>query len=188
MRINHVTKARKAQGECGACGKEVAAGTAYKWVKARYGPKRVRHEDCPTWKASELTSSDKLAAAYGAQEDIYEAIANWAPDPNEPDASDIVEALEAAASTIRDEVAEGYRESASNIEDGFGHSTSQSEELEGKADEADTWADEVEQAASDMDEPPDKEDVADDDWQEAVTTWADDVKQAAEEAANACPF
>ena len=42
------------------------------------------------------------------------------------------------------EAAELWRESASNIEDGFGHPTSMSEEFEGYADEVDGIADEVE--------------------------------------------
>ena len=52
-------------------------------------------------------------------------------------------ALGEAASAIR-EIAEAKRESASNIEEGFGHETSQSDELNDVADTLENWADDVE--------------------------------------------
>jgi DnaJ-class molecular chaperone len=46
---------------------------------------------------------------------------------------------------VRD-LAEEKRESAQNIENGFGHPTYQSEELTQQADDLETWADDIEQA------------------------------------------
>jgi DnaJ-class molecular chaperone len=62
-------------------------------------------------------------------------------DAEDPDA--VQAALEDAAQGARD-LAEEKRESASNIEDGFGHPTSMSEELEEIAQTLDGWADEIE--------------------------------------------
>lgn len=73
MRINRVNKARKAQRDCEKCHKPIGVGDSYQWVKSRYGPKRVRHSTCPSWRQSELTSS-KLATAYAAQEAAHDAL------------------------------------------------------------------------------------------------------------------
>jgi hypothetical protein len=107
------------------------------------------------------------------------------------------------------EVAEEYRESASNMEEGFGHATSMTEELEEKADELDSWADDVENALDgedDFDEEAARKDAkeladtydpetaeapTDDELDEAVeearTEWADGIRSTAEDAVNECP-
>lgn len=41
-RVNVVKKAAKYQGKCEICGKEINAGDPYKWVKPRFGHKRIR--------------------------------------------------------------------------------------------------------------------------------------------------
>lgn len=138
-RTTHVKAARKDQGTCESCGKPIEAGMSYKWVQPRAfrgarGTKRVRHEDCPSWRPSELSSS-KMAAVMAAQESF--------DDEDFASAEDIVSGVESVAETVR-EVAEEYRESAQNIEDGFQHETYQSQELNEKADELEGWADELE--------------------------------------------
>lgn len=60
MRVTTVTAARKAPGNCEACGKPIEVGQGYKYIKPRYGRRRVRHDGCPGWRPSEMTSS-KLA-------------------------------------------------------------------------------------------------------------------------------
>jgi RecJ-like exonuclease len=54
-------------------------------------------------------------------------------------------ALQSAADEIRS-LAEEKREGAQNIEEGFGHETEKSQELNDIADQLDSWADEVENA------------------------------------------
>lgn len=117
-------------------------GDPYKWVQPRTGPyggrRRVRCGECPGWRPWDL--SDSLAAqAARIGHEFAEAI-DSAADPD-----DVQSALDEAASGIR-ELAEGRRESAQAIEEGFGHPTSQSEELESHADELDQWADSTETA------------------------------------------
>lgn len=135
---------------CEKCGVEIAVGDPYKWCAPRAGKfakgrKRVRCLACPRWRPSETTSSQHLAILYGAQEAAEDALDEW----DREDVSGLQGIMEDFASNIR-EAAESYRESATNIEDGFGHSTYQSEELAEKADAIDAAADEAESV--DLDE------------------------------------
>lgn len=127
--------------DCGFCHKPIEVGTPYKHVSIKSGPygghTLRRHQGCPSWKQSELTTS-KMAGIYAAQESWQEFI-----DTDFDNEDDVRSALEDVASQIR-EVAEEYRESAENIRDGFGHDTFMSEELDAKADDLEAWADEVE--------------------------------------------
>jgi uncharacterized protein YoaH (UPF0181 family) len=136
-RITYVKSARKDQGTCQKCGKPISAGDPYKWVAIRPTPRSSRKykrcASCPNWKPSELSSS-KLAAIYAVQEDFEEY--------NFETFEDIQSFMESAGDAIRD-VAEEYRESAQNIEDGFGHETYVSQELADKADTLEGWADDV---------------------------------------------
>ena len=107
-------KARKHQGDCEYCRVPIVAGASYKWVKSRFGPKRVRHGTCPTWRPSELTGG-KIATAYAAQEDAYDAI---------DDAStveEIIQALEDCAGGARacmEDYQEGLDNMPENLQDG----------------------------------------------------------------------
>lgn len=170
-RTTYVAKARKDQGNCESCGKPIPAGTPYKWVKPRphpgaVGHKRKRHQTCPDWRSSELTSSPALSELYGAQESASDALAQW--DREDKDA--LVGILNDLAEGVRS-AGEVYRESAQNIEDGFGVRTYQVDELEEKADSLDGSADEVESAADqieDFDESAVRAEVEDDALHEYV--------------------
>ena len=151
-RVNKVAKCQKAQGECPKCGKKIAKGDGYIWWKFRYGGRRVRCLACPYPRSSELTNSDKLSRLYGAGESVEDAIAAFEKD-NDIDA--LRSAVEDAASEVRS-VGEEYRESQENIENGFNHSTSMSDELGEKADSCESLADEIESAAGDLEEQPDE--------------------------------
>jgi hypothetical protein len=140
--------------ECDHCHQPIEVGTPYKHITPKSGPyggrKRTRHESCPGWQVWDYSSSLSAQTARIAY-DFSNAIAN-VEDPE-----DVTSALTDAATEVR-EIAEQKRESASNIEEGFGHPTSQSEELESMADELDGWADEIEQAdVPDLPEPDDEE-------------------------------
>lgn len=154
-RVNVVKKAQKAQGKCERCGEEIKAGDSYKWIKPRShraarGIKRKRCMTCPSWRPSETTSSTALSSVYAAQENASDELALWTPD--EGTADDLRAILQACADGFR-EGAEAYRESAQNIEDGFGHATAQSEELGEKADTLESSADDLESAdVEDFDE------------------------------------
>lgn len=138
--------------KCGKCGKTIEVGQPYKWVKTKSGPyggaKKFRCADCPSWRPSELTGSAALGTLYGAQEAAEDALGEWSPE-------DGVDALGEILTTLAEgvrEAAETYEESASNMEDGFGHETYQSDELRSKAEELNGQADEVESAADELEE------------------------------------
>jgi len=126
--------------DCDFCRKPIEIGTPYKHITPKSGPyggrKRTRHESCPTWQVWEYSSSLSARTAQIAFE-FENALSNV----ETPD--DVQSCLDDAAASVR-EIAEEKRESASNIEDGFGHPTSASEELEQVADDLDGWADEIE--------------------------------------------
>lgn len=66
-RVNHVAKARKAQGPCSKCSIPINPGDPYLWWEFRHGGRHVRCTNCPP-RASELTQSAFLAMIYDAQD------------------------------------------------------------------------------------------------------------------------
>lgn len=128
--------------KCENCGNEIAVGTPYKHISPKSGPyggrTRYRCGDCPTWQVWDYSNSLSARTAQIAYE-FNEAIS---------DASDmdtVQEALNNAASAVRD-IASEKEESAQNIEQGFGHETSTSQELADVAEQLNSWADEIEGA------------------------------------------
>lgn len=176
--------------KCGKCGKEIKPGDPYKWVKPKSGPyggtKRVRCQACPSWRPSELTSSGALSTLYAAQEAAGDDLAAW----DQESLDDLRSILEALAEGVR-EAGGVYRESAENMEQGFGHETSMSAELTEKADALDGLADEVESAADELeewDEDAAKGEIeADDsyDWAEDPEGHQEALDQARQEWADA---
>lgn len=187
--------------KCDNCGKEIETGQPYKWIKPKSGPyggsMKVRCGTCPTWQVWEYSYSMSAQLARIS----YEAGESF--DQGVETESDVTSILETAAEEIRG-IAEEKRQSASNMEEGFGHSTEKSDELNEIADNLDSWADDVEQAdvpdAPEDDEYPDHEfeqnedDEADDTCQvegcekdesehettmeEALETWRDEAREA----------
>lgn len=142
---------------CGYCRQPIAIGTPYKRMSPKSGPyggrTLRRHESCPPWQQWDYSNSLSAQLARIGH-DFLNAIGD-ATDPSE-----VESALGEAAEAIR-EIAEAKRESAQNIEEGFQHSTGQSEELAQIADDLDAWADEIE-AVSVPDLPePEEEDCGD---------------------------
>jgi len=136
---------------CDINGGEIAIGTGYKWIKPKSGPyggqQRNRHIEHRSWYQWEYSSSLSARLAQ-ISHDFWNAIDSC------QDADDVQAALDDAGSEI-ESLAEEKRESASNIEDGFGHETSASQELNEIADQLDDWASEV--TSADIPEQPDME-------------------------------
>lgn len=155
---------------CESCGNPINIGDPYKWVaprahRAAKGIKRNRHLTCPSWKSSELTSSPHLATIYAAQEDAEVSLAMLSVSSID-EVEDVAIQLEEIAGEFADQLqsaVESYEESASNIEDGFGHETYQSEELRQKSEDVQSWADEAEQHQVDRFDASDIEHLEDDD-------------------------
>lgn len=153
-RVNHVKKARKSPGTCGKCDKRIAKGVPYIFWAFRYGGKRIRCSACPGPRPSDLTSNDKLSRCYAAGESISDAIDQFRSDR---EVDSLKSTMEDAANEVR-EVGEEYRESAQNIEDGFGHETEMSQQSQEKGDNLDSKADEIESAAGELEEFEDADD------------------------------
>lgn len=124
---------------CDITGGEILPGQGYMWIKPKSGPyggrQRNRHAQHPAWQVWDYSNS------LSAQVARIEHDATDAVDGVETE-DDVQSLLDDAADQIT-ELAEAKRESAQNIEDGFGHPTSQSEELESQADELEGWAEDV---------------------------------------------
>lgn len=122
-------------------GQTIPAGSqVYAWA-LYMGPRKVsvKHP-----KQSDLTSSDKLATIYRAEETIAEQA------PGEPesveDAETFADTVEEQAGEIRT-TGEEYGESADNMESAFPNGSYKIDELREKADAAETMATELEEAA-----------------------------------------
>ncbi len=164
-RITTVASARKRKDDrdpyvCYSCHEPIAEGTAYAWTQpSRYSARINWHATCPTPPGSMMEANEKRAAAMAAFENAYDSLdeirstdhgVDTNVDTTEDDATvaeQVVESIKSVLGQCAEEVreaAELWRESASNIEDGFGHPTSMSEEFEGYADEVEGIADEAE--------------------------------------------
>jgi len=135
-RINTVKKARKDQGACSKCGKQIVVGSPYQWIAFRHGGRRVICDGC-TFRASDLTQS-KMSGVYAAQESAVESIGSWDGE----DVEELRDILQACAEAIR-EVAQEYQDSADAIHDSFCESAT-ADECEEKAQELESWADMIE--------------------------------------------
>lgn len=160
---------------CDGCGKEILVGQPYKHVTPKSGPyggrKRTRCGTCPAWQVWELSQSLSARTAE-IMHNAHEAF-------GEPETTEAVtEVLSNVADEIRS-LAEEKRESASNIEDGFGHPTSASEELNEIADQLESWADDVENA-----DIPDFPEPEEDDCEECEGTGRVDTEDADAEGAD----
>jgi hypothetical protein len=128
--------------KCGKCGNEITVGSPYKHISPRSGPyggrTLYRCISCPDWNVWEYSSSLSARVAE-ISFDFSNEQGNWESQ------DDVQSSLNDAAERVR-EIASEKEESAQNIEDGFGHSTSMSEELADVAQQLNDWADEIESA------------------------------------------
>lgn len=178
--ITYVKKARKDRGNCAQCQLPIVAGQAYAEYAPRYDPTLRRHTDCPNWNSWDLSNApsaqfDRIASEVDLGDDFTLEEAH--------------SALEDAANAIRD-IAEEQREKASNIEEGFGHETSQSEDLNEQADTIESFADDVEGCALE-DEPvqgEDDKDETDEDFLDHMDEWRDGVREAIDTALGETPL
>lgn len=137
MRVTTIKTAYKPTKErCLDCHEFVERGQGYRWVKPRYGSRKVLHVTCRSFKGSELISNDKLSQLAAVLEDTEAQLDTI----NIDEAADF---LSQVAESIR-EVAAMFEEVANNIEDGFGHETRQSEEFNDNAEQLHSFADDVE--------------------------------------------
>jgi len=130
--------------KCDKCGKEIEVGQPYKWIAPKSGPyggsKRFRCGKCPSWQIWDYSFS--LGARIALAQHNFET--RFSVD-DATGVDEVRDALSSLAEEVR-EIATEKEEGADNIESGFGHETSQSQELRDVADQLNSWADEIEQA------------------------------------------
>lgn len=193
---------------CGKCDTLILPGQPYKWIEPKMRGMMVRCADCPNWNVWEY--SDSLSARVAQIQDTAANILS--SDFDSPD--DLRSDLEEIASEIRS-LAEEKEEAASNLEEGFGHETYQSQEISEQADQLNDWADEIENVdIPDLPEPeeqdceecegtginsdPDDDGCSDCDGAGTVTPddptdeqmdeWREEARQAAQDAVDNCPL
>lgn len=190
---------------CEHCKDPILVGTPYKKVSPARSATRYRHEACPSWQPWDLSSAlwAQIARVQSDADDALGAVRDTAES-----ADDFTQVLTDFAEAVR-ELGEARRESAQNIEDGFGHATYQSEELEGEADSLDEWADDAESAS--IDDAPDRDDFTYDDegndlddpddvgdadrynndgedYESAIETWREEAAEAVTEITENSPL
>ena len=169
-RINVVSKSRKPL-TCSKCGTTIPVGSSYRWIKPRYGAKRIRcMEYACRFRPTDLSSS-KVAAIHEAIEDAEVAISAATC------LDDIQMALSDVASVAQD-VAGEYQDASDNWAGGNGN-----EEFQEKADQCSDFADELESwsPSNDYDEEEIRAEAAaeggnpDEAWERAVEAMRDEA-------------
>lgn len=173
---------------CSSCGHKIKKGDSYRWWANKMGRssfKRVRcsKATCTPKPWEYMTTSPHIAGLMQAEEAGQEAVAavEFGGDAEEF-CSAIASAVQDIAGSVR-EVGEGYSEGAANMEEGFGHPTYQSEDLEQKGSQVDSQADEVDSWEPENIDLPDQEENEDeDDYEVVVNRWVEDVRDEATDA------
>ena len=191
---------------CRVCQHEIAVGESYKFFQKRFSPK-VFYCSNHYPKGSDMVGG-KAGDLMRIGEDLDDSLLG----------ADTIEDIESALDTAMndaEELAEELRQSVSNIEDGFGHTTMVSDELEERADAIESWGSELESAKDNLEGPEDEPEEPGDEplkasftnerefeeahdaweeleaahteWTEAQTDWLDTAKEAAREAGMAIP-
>lgn len=168
-------------------------GDSYIWIKFNRGPKKIRcaQPSC-TFRASDMTTSDKLARAYGAQEQAEDEISTWGGTADDPASTDdLKQALDTAAEEIR-EVAGEYGESADSLEQTFTGGSPTIDECREKQENLESWADELESVSfeewdEDAEHEPSEDQTAEEAKTAAYEQWEQEQKDLAEEALGNCP-
>ncbi len=151
MRIRSVKKSRKAW-RCSKCGGALPIGSGYIWWKYMRGPTIRWGLEHGHPRPSDLTTSDKLANLYLAQETIEDI--TFAPSEIEEISEDlggIASEVEEAGALV-DEAIAGYQESVEQITQYFPNGNPTSEECEEKIGEAETWRETFNEAAYGLDD------------------------------------
>lgn len=117
--------------------KDIAIGTPFKClsIKQQWGGRELfRHEGCPTWQQWEY--SDSLSAKISRIQSASLDPDNWeSEDDARGAAGEIADQIE--------ELADEKEEAGQNMEDGFGHATSASDELIEQSEAIRSWGEEV---------------------------------------------
>ena len=173
-------------------GEEIKPGDAYKWISVKTGPyssmTRYRCAAAPDWHRWDYSYS------LGAMIEQIQFEGEQELADTDAETTDDWQAIADSIAERIEELAEEKRESAQNIEAGFGHPMPQSEELEEAADNLESWATEVRDAANGLDEAPDEADYEgesspeeDSTYEDALDVWKEEAREAITDALNNSP-
>lgn len=175
------TKTTDGELTCGICRDKITKGDGYKWWANRLPGSRGSIRQIRCMKADCAPSRADMTPGRAGdllrlQDDGHSAI----------DGAQTVDDLLCTAESLADEVtemADGLTESADNIEDGFGHETYQSGELRERAENMESYADDLRNVDLDDDETDEDEirqELEEDDEDDTLTE--QDVLDAINEA------
>ena len=158
---------------CTRCGTPITAGVTYHVVEKREGRSGVRLPFCfDHYPRPSDRASGRTAEYLRAQEEFEDGLDTVIT------VGDIEPLLTALAGQV-EELADGFEESASGIEDGLGHATTQSERMTEIAGDLRDWASNLQSLSldeEDEDDPESHEDTPED----ALTTARDALADASE--------
>jgi len=181
-RVHTVTaRASKFARTCDKCSKPIEVGQRHHHWSFRYGGTYYRHVDCGYPRPSDLTQS-KLASVYAAREDAEDTLEGLEFVAGETQGSDIIDEINEALNSVAEaarEVADEYREAAVNPNTGATFNT----DAEERADELDSYVDNLESwSASAGDDPDVEDDMSADERQDACDSWLEEVVGEAQDA------
>lgn len=185
-RVHTVEKSRKDQGKCGKCGKELPAGTGYRYWKPyfRSNYKAVRCLDAACRPANSELESSKVSTIYAAQE-AFEA--NVGDLSTKDDIEAAVQEVADAVTEVKDEYDDAlssWEYGNEGLQEKVDHYESQAYELDGwQFDGADDWelCDEHDEAEADRE---DEAVEACEDCQHNKEEWLEEIREAAREKVN----
>lgn len=191
-RTEHIKSARKTKNgnrpRCCTCGVAIEIGQSYyKNSPSRFSPTYSWHATCKAPAPSQLESNEKRSTAMAAQESAHESLDDLSGTENYDSLIDDIKSTLSACAAGFEEAAEMCRESASNIEDGFGHETESSMAQTEMADIYEEGASTLEDWEPDQTDVPGEDDVVDSDDPATDLTdlrnaWRDGVIESARQA------
>lgn len=134
-RVTTVKAARKPQGRCGRCGKEIEKGDGYRHASPGFRSRKLVRclEDACRFRPSDLTTS-KMSQVYAAVEGVEDSLAEFGPfedhDAVKDEAQALVDGMKDEIEAVRDE----YQEALDQWEYG-------NEQIQEKVDEVEGWVD-----------------------------------------------
>jgi hypothetical protein len=151
MRVKQIKKSMK-PFRCSKCGKEIPAGSSYRYWQHMRMPITRWCMDCGAPKESDLASSDKVQRYCKVREDIEKA-ASDAQGASVDDVMDLIQELVSAMDTGVEELralSEEYNTSADNMETVFPNGSSVIDDVRQTADTCETWADNLDNARQEL--------------------------------------
>jgi hypothetical protein len=147
MKVKLIKKSLK-PFRCSKCGKEIPAGSVYRYWQHMRSPITRWCMDCGVPKESDLASSEKVQRYCKVREDIEKA-ASDAQGASVDDVMDLIQELVSAMDTGVEELralSEEYNTSADNMEGAFPNGSSVIDDVRQTADTCETWADNLDDA------------------------------------------